>query len=39
MYFLPYHRNNIIEDFEAKKLTDMKLDYNIWVKKHQMKSN
>ncbi len=28
------NRNNIIEDFEAKKLTDMKLEYNIWVKKH-----
>jgi hypothetical protein len=32
-------RNNVIEDFEAKKLTDLKLEYNIWIRKHELKTN
>lgn len=39
MYIFFNDRNNIIEDFEAKKLTDLKLEYNIWVKVHEMKTS
>lgn len=37
--FLSHFSNNIIEDFEAKRLTDLKLEYNIWVRKHEIRTS